>query len=141
MRVYFDRSGRLRGYSLGLFGVAGLWWLWLLLLPLTIPLYYFPRAVTRSGLSDAAKLLTIGGALGVLLIIGVLASAHTASQAKAAGCIPIAHVPSWYLLPASDSCAVGYTPRVGCTTTVSSDPAASTGGCAFGEKPRTVTGP
>ena len=141
MHVYYDRSGRYRGASTGPLGLAVGGWLWVLALPVSIPLYYLPREIARSGLSPRVKLGAIAGLFAGLLIIGVLASAHTAGQAQAAGCIPVASAPSGYLLPASDPCSVGYVPRVGCVTTVAGDAAAGTGGCGFAERPQVVGGP
>lgn len=141
MRVYYRPQGSRVGVSTGIFGVGALFWLWLLFLPLLAVLYYFPRAVWSSGLTDAAKLVTVGTVWGTLLVIGIVASADTASSAKAAGCVDLATVPASYLLPASDQCPAGYVPKLGCTVTVTADPAQGTGGCAFGEKPAAVTGP
>ena len=89
--------------------------------------------------------LAIAIVVGVLAVIGLIANSVTSNQASAAGCIDAGSVPSWYISPDSgaalDKCnslSGTYVPRVGCTVTMSDDPARGTGGCSFGEKPQAV---
>lgn len=116
MRIYYDGHGHPRGYSRSLLGT----WLWngsliglfiqFCLAVFLIPLYFFPRAVIRSGMQPLAKLAVIGGVWGGLALIGVLANANTASQARAKGCIDIATAPKDYFDPSggNNNCPDGY---------------------------------
>jgi restriction system protein len=77
----------------------------------------------------------------VLFAIGEIVAHHTASEAKAAGCIPADQIPSDYLnnINAPDNCPDGYLPSRGCIVTTNSDGANGTGGCSYGTKPWTFT--
>ncbi len=146
MRFYYDQRGRPRGYSQS-FGEAWFWngsliglFIQLCLMVFLIPLYFFPRAVMRSGLAPMAKLAVIGGVWGGLILFGVLYSAHEHAVATANGCgISSDNIPADYLLPANGgvNCPDGYLPNRGCIVTTNSDPAQDTGGCGWAEKPWT----
>ena len=76
----------------------------------------------------------------VLFAIGEIIAHHTASQAKAAGCISWDQMPSDYLNSnVPDNCPDGYVSSQGCIVTTNSDPANGTGGCSYDTKPWTFT--
>jgi hypothetical protein len=116
VRIYYGPNGRPRGYSRRLLGT----WLWhgsliglfiqFCLAVFLIPLYYFPRAVWHSRLEPLAKVAIIVGVWGGLILLGVIANAHTASQARALGCIDIATAPKDYYDPSGgdNRCPDGY---------------------------------
>jgi hypothetical protein len=132
VRIYYDKNGRPRGYSRSLLGT----WFWngsliglfiqFCLAVFLLPLYWFPRAVWRSGLAPAAKLMVIAGVWGALILVGVLANTHTASEAQAAGCIDIATAPKDYYDPSggNNNCPDGYELGPGSITcaVIGSDP-------------------
>jgi hypothetical protein len=116
VRIYYGPDGRPRGYSRRLLGT----WLWhgsliglfiqFCLAVFLIPLYYFPRAVWHSRLEPLAEVAIIGGVWGGLILLGVIANAHTASQARALGCIDIATARKDYYDPSGgdNRCPDGY---------------------------------
>jgi hypothetical protein len=145
--MYFDRQGRLRGYSARPLDAYGLVWLWWLLLPICAIVYYFPRSVWRSRLNATAKILIIGGVWSVLIALGETSAHNTARRASAVGCIDIQTSPAWYAEPDSGAAAAKcaslpgmYVPKQGCDVAEIDDPASGTGGCSAGEKPRVVGG-
>ena len=103
--IYYGPDGRPRGYSRSPLGT----WLWhgsliglfiqFCLAVFLIPLYYFPRAVWHSRLEPLAKVAIIGGAWGGVILLGVIANAHTASQARGAGVHRHRHRPEGLLRP------------------------------------------
>jgi hypothetical protein len=70
VRIHFDRHGRVRGYSASGREVYLAQWVWLLFLPITAVVYYFPRAVWGTRLDPIAKVAIIAIAWGGVAIAG-----------------------------------------------------------------------
>jgi hypothetical protein len=144
VRFYFDRNGRPSGHSIN--GREAWFWygstiglfIQFCLAVVLVPLYFFPRAVLRSGLRPGAKLLVIAGVWGTLAVIGISFGAAQKSSAHAAHCDFTAdNLPAGYLLPADGgvNCPDGYFPDQACIVTGNSAPGQDTGGCDWSESP------
>lgn len=123
-RIYFNRQGRVRGYSARPMELWVIGLLWVLFLPVIAIVYYFPRAVVRSSMPTGGKAAVLVSVYGVLGLGGLIVQHRTDAKAQAAGCINIADAPKDYVDPTGgdNNCPLGYEPGPDYPTTTTTNP-------------------